>query len=521
MKKIGFVNVYAYRPHGHHAKYLELLSNELGYRTISLDCFGAPQACYTRELKGAGRLACIACSLGGLHSFKFSTGESVRKYWDPSISGNFDEMVKSSAYTLTRIEAYEEKSLREVSSVVNKLSGNAYRFYYAVKSWIEAHSLDAVLLFNGRMDYTRAVLESCKDMGVICITHERPLYGHGIILNRDENCSSFKNVHRINKKYGDKPLAEEQVRIAAFLAAQRLSGGNTLEWRRHNQKPIRSKSWPIVDARKKILFCPSSKNEMFGHPDRETPWKDNTDALDYAEKNGVFSYNDLLVRFHPYWAESFGVITGERCEKHYQSWCEARGVSFISSKDKLDTKDLIRQADVVFINGSSTILEAAVLGKPVVCFGSSHYTYSGSSIDVLSFNDIEKLKYDEIVGRDPRQIAAKTLRYFYTAAVREPVYADYVRSKTVTECDFYSGADPSILESIIFGEGEFDGDYGFADTSEYEEEVVNAFLSDDPSLVEKFSDFGWESNAHEALKVTRRGLYRLVDDVRRLFPKGA
>ena len=126
--KIGFANIYAYRPHGHQAKFLSLLAERRGHRTVSLDCLGAPSHCYVREYKGKGRSECVKCSAGGLHSFGFDTSESIRKYWDSSSEGSADEMVTSSAYTLTRIESFQQRSSDEVLSVIGKLSGDAFRF---------------------------------------------------------------------------------------------------------------------------------------------------------------------------------------------------------------------------------------------------------------------------------------------------------------------------------------------------------------------------------------------------------
>jgi len=518
--KIGFANIYAYRPHGHHAKFLSLMSKKNGHETISLDCLGAPSHCYVREYKGKGRSECVKCSIGGLHSFGFDSSESVRKYWDSSLDGAADESVKSSAYTLTRIESFEQRSSEEVRDTINKLSEDAFKFYHAAKAWIESQSLEAVILFNGRMDYTRAVLDACNDLNVTCITHERPLFGHGIILNRNSNCSSLNNIHRINRKYRDKPLTARQARIAAALGAQRLIGGNPLEWKKYNENPVSAGAWPIANAKRKVLVCPSSKNELLGHPDWETPWNNNTDALDYAVEKGVFDYGDLLVRFHPSWAVPFGIVTAEKCERHYRLWCESRGVSFISSESKASTKDLIRQADVIVLNGSNTVLEAGMLGKPVLCFGSAPYTHSESAVDVLSYRDIEQLNYDDIVTRDPREIVTKTLRYYYAKAAREPLFVDSVRSRTVTECDFYEGGDSTVFDALLRGADQCEGDSDFADGNEFELSIIDTFLSGNRDDLKEYASWEWNTDAEEMLKITRDGVFRLIDGIRRLTPKG-
>lgn len=518
--QVGFVNFYAYRPHGHQSAFLAKMCGELGYKTYSLDCFGSPKSCYVREYKGTRRTECFKCSAGGLHTFNFDIRESIKGYWSQSIVGRADDIVRSSAFTLTRIESYDQRGSPEVCSVIDKLSADANRFYYAARSWITANSLQAVILFNGRMDYTRAVLEACKDEGVTCITHERPLYGHGIILNKDENCSSLKNIHRINRKYIDKPLNVKQVAIASCLAAQRLIGGNLLEWKLYNENPQSVKTWPITNVERKVLVCPSSKNELLGHPDWETPWHDNTDALDSAVRSGLFKYSELLVRFHPSWASSFGVITAEKCEEHYLSWCERHDVPFISSEDDTSTKDLIRLTDLIVLNGSNTILEAGVLGKPVLCFGPSPYTYSGAAIDILSLEEIDALEYTEVISRDPREIVSKTLRYFYNKAVREPYFTDFVRSKSVTECEFYGGADSKVLDLLIKETSEFESDDEFDISDANEQSVITHFLNNDLPKLKAFAEYPWETDAKETLAISRRGAFKIVDSFRKMTPKG-
>jgi len=517
---IGFLNIYAYRPHGHHAAFLASLLASRGHKTFSLDCMSVPDTCYVREYKGTGKFECAKCSLGGLHTFNFDRSEGFKRYWDSNASKFRDELVKSSAFTLTRIESFEQRTSEPVESLVKKLSPDANRFMLATKKWIIDNSIEAVILFNGRMDFTRAVLEACIECNVPCLTHERPLYGHGIILNRNRNCSSLINIHRINKKFGDKPLTSKQVKIAAKLAAQRLLGGNPLEWKVYNSDPDAVREWPVQSAEYKVLVCPSSKNELLGHPDWETPWRDNTDALDLSVKKGLFKYEDMLVRGHPSWAETFGVVSAEKCETHYRVWCESRGVHFIPSVSKANTKDLMKLADVVVLNGSNTVLEAGMMGKPVVCLGPSSYTHSGASIDVLVPEDLDSLAWDEVLRVDNDSVVRRTLRYFYSKAVREPLFVDQVRSRSVTECDFYSGADASLIEAFIQEEQELVSDDSFAESGSAEDSVVKAFLSGDVSLMAKYANFDWETSANQPCVINRRGIYKLIDKVRNLTPKG-
>ena len=519
--RVGFVNVYPYRPHAHQAKYLERLAKSLGWETYALVCDGNAAQCYLRELKGTGRLECAKCILGGLRSFSFDHTDSAWHYWGKwAVRPEHEAFVESSAYTLTRVESWEQRQSKLVADKKKILLPDSVNFYHAALKWIEHRQLDAVIAFNGRMDLTRAAIEACRTAGIPFVAHERPLFGHGLILNRNANCSSLEKIHRINQEYSTKPLSAEQCSIAAKLAAERLTGGNPLEWKRYNTSAAKVEAWPVGSTGPRVLVCPSSKNELLGHPDWATEWTDNTDAIDIAVDNGWFGYADILVRFHPSWSVNFGQVSAQLCEKHYRQWCESRGVAFIESSSKISTQDLIRLADVVVLNGSNTVFEAGIIGKPVICLGPSAYSYSGAAYDVLKSSDYETFNFQEVLASDPEKSIRKTLRYFYSKAAREPVFTNYIRSNTVVDCDFFDGADPQILATIVTGGVHLVDDAVFAEDDRAENSAVSAFMSGNPDALVDMASFIWSGDQGRELRLSRKFPYGFVDRVRNIFPKG-
>ncbi len=519
--RVGFVNVYPYRPHAHHAKYLEGMAKSLGWETYALVCDANAAQCYLRELKGTGRAECVKCIVGGLRSFSFDHTDSAWRYWGSCEPKTEHEVfVESSSYTLTRVESWEQRKSKLVDDKKNHLLPSAVNFYYAALKWIEHRQLDAVIAFNGRMDLTRAVIEACKTANIPFVTHERPLFGHGLILNKNANCSSLESIHKINKVFSTKALTENQCKVAAKLAAERLTGGNPLEWKRYNSDAVKTRKWPVSSSGPKVLVCPSSKNELLGHPDWATAWKDNTDALDIAVSHGWFSYRDMLVRFHPSWSVSFGKISAHLCEQHYRQWCKDRGVAFIESSSKTSTQDLIRLSDVVVLNGSNTIFEAGVLGKPVVCLGPSPYSHAQASFDILTPDDFSSVCFNDILNCPEARIIEKTLRYFYSKAAREPIFTQFVRSATVTECSFYQGADPAILETLLTGDHHVIDDSDHSECTADEKRYIQLFQSGDEVAMIDAASYDWVGADSEKYNVSRRFPFALVDRIRGLSPKG-
>jgi hypothetical protein len=519
---VGFINFYPYRPHGHHAEYLRSLVDTFDGSIFALDCRSSIPTCYLREVKGVGRSECFKCTLGGLSSFNFEKAESVRKYsrrhhrLEPAQSR---ALVESSSYTLARIESAAQTESEEVLAYQQKLEPSVEIVLSAVQNWITTNNIDAVMLFNGRMDITRAALEACKQAGVPCVTHERPLFGHGLILNLNDNCSSLKKIHRINKEFSDKPLSSSQLSLASKLLAQRFRGENKLEWKRYNENPLEVTEWPL-DSDRKVLICPSSKNELLGHPDWETEWSDNTDALDILIAASKISPRECVVRFHPSWSVSFGKSDAKKCVDHYSAWCEKHGIFYYESDSSVNTRDLIRLSDLVILNGSNTILESGALGKPSLCLGPSPYTFSGCAVDILAIDQLKSLDVAAVLAITPDFLIRRTLRYAYAKAEREPLFVNNVRSASVTECEFFEGADPQDLMKVVGGQF-IVNDQSFDEFEYSESKVVAKFLEWDVNYLEESASAKEQLSSNlSTLDISRSGLYRVIDKVRNLSPKG-
>lgn len=77
---IGFVNVFAFRPHVEHLIYLSELLKAKGHNVYFLTCDSSVSNCYAREIKGSGRISeCSKCILGGVRSY---TNENITSVVD-------------------------------------------------------------------------------------------------------------------------------------------------------------------------------------------------------------------------------------------------------------------------------------------------------------------------------------------------------------------------------------------------------------------------------------------------------
>lgn len=513
--KIGYVNIYSFRPHVEHLAFIEQVMKNSGHESFFLTCDASVETCYVRNLKQKGKFKeCSKCIAGGVRSYFHNGVSSISRQSGTCNQKTLDKIALSSSCTLHRTESEREWDDDEVVNTRRSMYSSVEDALASTKEWIKKNQLDAVVCFNGRMDLTRAVTYACEELKVPYITHERTWFGDGLTLVPNANCLSLSAQCKMSELFKDKPLAEDQARIAGKFIGERFLQKNSLEWRLYNKNPEPA-NWPISRAGKRILVLPSSKNEFAGHDEWKSGWIDNTSAIDDFIDVFGFSHDQLVVRCHPNWGENIGKVTGARSLSHYKEWASKKGVYLISSEEKASTYDLIQQADIVIMNGGSSAVEAGACGKQVVCLGPSTYQSSGFSHVYKSRADMKK--EGSFVYFSAKEIQQKTLRFIYLRSHRFPQFVNFVKAVETTKYKYFEGADPGRIERIIrTGEVEPD-DERFASSTEYEDEVINLI---NEKNWEKLSSFEQSLPLLKPISIERRFGFRWIDGFRSKLARG-
>lgn len=513
--RIGFANIYAFRPHVAHLFYLSTLIKGAGHQSYFLTCDAGVSNCYSRAFKGAGRLkGCGTCMLGGVRSYPVSSVTSVSPGTGVLHPETLDKLVLSSACTLARIEADGEANDPAVRAIRNSLYESAGAVYESALRWIADNQLDAVICFNGRMDLPRAVTYACEQAGIPYITHERTWFGHGIHLVPNGNCLSVKALDEMAAAFADRPLLRHQARLAGKLAAERFLQRNIFDWRIYNKNPEPA-PWPLAAPGLRVVVLPSSKNEVYGHDEWQSGWRDSTQALDdFLDAFGIDA-SQVVVRCHPNWAENIGPHRGERAAVLYRNWAHKRGVHCIYSEQKANTLDLIQQADIVVVNGGSSAIDAGVAGKQIICLGPSAYRAAGF---VRVFPDSQSLREPALrLPLDPDVVIRKALRFIYLRSSRYPQFVDYVRAIETTRYHFFDGADPGRLMQMLATGRVAADDAAFATDATEEDEVVALIVQ---RQWQALVDQRIPEPSLPALKISRRFGLGWLDGVREKLPRG-
>lgn len=520
-QRIGFATIYSWRPHVEHAYFLARLVEKAGCQAFFLTCDSDLPDCYTREMRDRPTwIECLQCRAGGVRSFArrhiTAIGEAAGRDSAPAQP----DWVHSSASTLGRFESDADFAGQEFAAIAARLQPAVEVSFRAARAWIRDLQLDAVCVFNGRMDATRAVLEAAKSLGVRVVSLERTWFGDGLQLYPDESCLGLRSVHRMIGQWRDRPLTGSQAIRAASHVARRFLRRNDTEWRAYNVDAS-TVDWPVRGGRHRILLLPGSRNEIWGHPDWESGWRDPLAAYDALIEHLHLSAADVLLRCHPNWSEKIGKRGGEYAERYYADWARHRGIATIRSADPASTLQLIEQCDAIVVANGSAALEAGTLGKQVIGIAPSLYQEAGFRDAVPSPEQLCGLRlHGDLNPAEQKRrrmlIPRQTLRFAYTMAHRVPQYTRFVRAEATTRFRYDMSADPQrFLDLIRSGELRADDEEHGVDTRAEDEVLQRIARRDWAGLLDAL-----EPDTRTLEPLRRRLMFRHLDTVRQWMPVG-
>lgn len=520
--RIGFASVYAWRPHVEHMMFLARMVQQAGHTAAFLSCDADLPACYTRELRDVrpGWMECLMCRAGGVRSYAADDVSSIgASAGDAASVPSAAEWAASSASTLGRFESPQDYAGQEFAALRARLAPSVSLAYRAAAEWIRRERLDAVCVFNGRMDATRGIFEAARAAGVRVVSFERSWFGDGIQLLPEENCLGLRSVHAMVGEWSQRPLTGTQARHAAGRVAARLAGTNVTEWRAYNVQ-AHDAGWP-AQGRRRILLLPGSLNEIWGQPDWQSEWDSPTAAYDALMEHLGLAPQDLVMRCHPNWGERIGKNDGRLPEQYYTEWARSRGVHVIASRDTMSTMGLVAQCDAVVLASGSAALEAAALGRQVIATAPSTYQEAGFRTDASSPTRMRQVRLHADLPPAERVVAERRLRrlglrFCYTMTHRLPQYVQHVRALSSSEYRYPAGADPQRFMNLL-STGRLQADDEHFATGEAEEDAV----------LERMAAGEWASlaaapdaDAREFPRVHRRWLLRPIDFIRAKLPVG-
>jgi hypothetical protein len=438
---VGVAQIYPWRPHAAQRDYLLRLARNAGYETSELVCNGSLTHCYDKQyhtLGWGGVDHCIKCRLGRAKerdtTGNFALDWSMRH--QPVLGEQ--EAILSSVAAIVRAELPIDILEQDIDVGIL----HAYRVgYHSARRWISEFGVDLIMLFNGRIDILKGVADAASAANVDFVSYERSWFGDGLMLIPNENCLGLEHIHQLGRASGTMTLTAAETAKAEGIIRRRVERLGSNEWRdfQVQGKDQVTDAADLSDDPIEILVLPSSMYEIWGHPDWRTGWRDNFEALDWLKEKLGVPWSRWVIRGHPIWAQRVGKNLGTNAERHYQDFCAARGVRYVKASSPINTPDLVERADMVVVNGGSSVIDAIWRGKPVISLSQSVYNHWGLCATSLSHGG-------SIDIPDDTSRRLQLVRFIHSMDRLIPSYVNHAVSASSAEQVFYDGAS---FEEIV------------------------------------------------------------------------
>jgi hypothetical protein len=317
---------------------------------------------------------------------------------------------------------------------------------------------DTVLLLNGLFLFEAVAWEICKQRDIDVVTYERAFLKETLVFSRGVPAGFYDLGDRWRGE--DRPLvAHEAAELDDYLARRRAGQAFDQFWKFGDMDLPQVEGGRLVSLFTNLTWDTAVIGRDLAFPDIRDWLSAAVDAF------AARPQHRLVVRVHP----SERALPGKETRDSLASFVAKRfpslppNVSVVAPDDLSSSYPLMDASDLGLVYTSTTGLELALAGTPVIVAGSTHYRGKGFTIDVSSPEEFER-RLDEVLG-DPaaaRPDVDAARRYAHFFFFRAPVKAPFVveplpglaRLTTTDGRRLRPGADPdldAICDLILSG----------------------------------------------------------------------
>ena len=331
------------------------------------------------------------------------------------------DWVQSSVYSYFRQYPADMNNWRVVNAYRGFLLSGAL-VAVGLRRYLATHSVDCALLYNGRQSITRVAFELLQQNGVRVLTHETPFFQSGhIMVKPNARCWSPQPFADFWRLWGSIPLTRSALeRTMKWLIDRRY--GRRLTWYAYNP----SVTWDgtlkqrlnLTRGKKLLALFTSSTEETAGDRELQGAYELQStwvqDVVDWVkDRNDA----ELVIRVHPHLAGKSGLTRANDEFQFYEAMkaTAPRNTRVVMPDEPLNSYALMDEADVGLTFGSSTGIEMAMLGKPVVLAARNFYEVGSQIIKVRgreSLRDDLERSLGAFSARELRREAYR-LAYYY------------------------------------------------------------------------------------------------------------
>ena len=266
---------------------------------------------------------------------------------------------------------------------------SARRIARGVRAALDRATPDVVVLCNGLFLFESIAWAICRERGIDVVTYERGFIKETLVFRRND-AACLTPMDELWTEFMDQPLTEEETQTL----------DQYLEDRRHGRRSI-DRYWDDADFVEQSRSGPGRLVVLFPNLTWDSAVIGQSVAFESIqdwmaaaiEFFAARAEHELVIRLHPAEVK----LPGKQTREPLGAFIEQRfptlpsNVRIISAEADTSSYPLMDACDVGLVFTSTTGLELALQGKPVIVAGRTHYRGKGFTHDATSPEDFEKI----------------------------------------------------------------------------------------------------------------------------------
>jgi hypothetical protein len=298
-----------------------------------------------------------------------------------------------------------------------------------LRNLLDTQSVDAAVIFNGRISITRVAFEVFRMRGIRVLTHEAPTFlVEHLDAKANATCIGLSPFADVWKMWGQIPLTQQQLeKSLQWLIDRRYARNKAMGFLGKpflHDDMLRQKLNLHPDKRLLALFT-TSMDEIAAESEWKGPYNEQHVWVEEVV-NWVQARDDLqlVIRVHPNLANSRGAGRADAEIKTYEAMRTRlpENVRLVMPEDPLSTYALVDEADIGLTFCSTVGIEMAMLGKPIVLAGRNFYENGSLFLTIHRQEELPDILEASLQAYPKREIQREAFRllYYYVFSMEMP-----------------------------------------------------------------------------------------------------
>ena len=307
---------------------------------------------------------------------------------------------------------------------------SARRIARGVEAALDRIQPDVVVLLNGLFLFESIAWAICKQRGIDVVTYERGMIKEKWLFRRNESACMLR-IEDVWQQWKDEPLSPaEDAELDTYLQ-DRQQGQRTIDRFWGDARfvdPDRTRPGRLAVLFSNLTWDSAVIGQELAF-DSIRSW-----AAAAVEHFAGRPDDELIIRIHPAEVK----LPGKQTREPLGPFLEERfpdglppNVRVIGADDPTSSYPLMAAADVGLVFTSTTGVELALAGTPVIVAGQTHYRDKGFTVDVSTADEFARavdavLDDPESYAPDPNAARRYAYLFFFRAPIEAPGIEEHV-----------------------------------------------------------------------------------------------